>query len=633
MAIQNAGATIREARRKAGLTQEQLAEGVCSTLSLSRIENGTAGVSPSTFQALMTHTGIACEAYPAFASRADFDCFYDLKRARFYLDSWRLHLAYEELDKVELMNWANNRLYYQEWLLLHGKIQSRSGCGNHQQIFDTTQDALHISRQNFCVTDFQNLLLSQREIELCILLAQETLYLGNFDLCRTVCAQVSAYLTNHEIPFLEKDLLLAQNAIVFSKYLIAISDYENALKTANFHRHKMAGELADAPLFELTFLTALGYLHTGDTERALDYFKTTFLSAHSIESCYATICLNYIRKHTNLALPEELSQFAVIPLTSFSYKKTINTDAMGDGTYDFFSPDALTLGSLIRELRTEQHISQTVLCQGLCSKSKLSKIENGLLQPEIMLAQTLLQRLGISDRIFTFYGNKKETALQEVMLKLKKTRISDSKALLSLTKEMETLCSLKDVLPTQYLLFKKNYFATTSAQRIVNLEKALAVTLPDFDFRYIQNYRLSWFELTILNNLCSAWANENPPIGIQYFYKLWEYYECTPIDSLTLKYVMPVTLGMLVRHLYSQKRYDEVIAFSKYFHSPEINSSLYFTGHVYFHYCQALGELGQSAAAKQHGNYSYRICLLTEYTKDATQLKNDLLHDFQIALL
>lgn len=57
MGVRNAGKAIREARLKAGLTQEQLSEGVCSVLSLSRIENGSAYVSPVTFQALMAHAG------------------------------------------------------------------------------------------------------------------------------------------------------------------------------------------------------------------------------------------------------------------------------------------------------------------------------------------------------------------------------------------------------------------------------------------------------------------------------------------------------------------------------------------------------------------------------------------------
>ena len=57
MSVQHAGSIIRQARLNAGLTQEQLSDGVCSTLSLSRIENGSAGVSPATFQTLMAHAG------------------------------------------------------------------------------------------------------------------------------------------------------------------------------------------------------------------------------------------------------------------------------------------------------------------------------------------------------------------------------------------------------------------------------------------------------------------------------------------------------------------------------------------------------------------------------------------------
>ena len=146
MSVRNAGKTIREARIKAGLTQEQLSEGVCSVLSLSRIENGSAGVSPVTFQALMAHAGAPCEVYPIFASRTDFDCFYTLNRARFYLGSWQLSQAYEELNKLEEWNFADNKLYYQEYLYLNGQIQVCSGCADHHALYDLFSSALHITR-------------------------------------------------------------------------------------------------------------------------------------------------------------------------------------------------------------------------------------------------------------------------------------------------------------------------------------------------------------------------------------------------------------------------------------------------------------------------------------------------------
>lgn len=159
MSVRNAGKTIREARIKAGLTQEQLSEGVCSVLSLSRIENGSAGVSPVTFQALMAHAGAPCEVYPIFASRTDFDCFYTLNRARFYLGSWQLSQAYEELNKLEEWNFADNKLYYQEYLYLNGQIQVCSGCADHHALYDLFSSALHITRPEIDYSDFHHLLL------------------------------------------------------------------------------------------------------------------------------------------------------------------------------------------------------------------------------------------------------------------------------------------------------------------------------------------------------------------------------------------------------------------------------------------------------------------------------------------
>ena len=48
-----------------------------------------------------------------------------------------------------------------------------------------------------------------------------------------------------------------------------------------------------------------------------------------------------------------------------------------DKAYDY------AIGDIIRDLRLEQNLSQSALCYGLCSKSKLSKIESKTLQPDI----------------------------------------------------------------------------------------------------------------------------------------------------------------------------------------------------------------------------------------------------------
>ena len=476
MSVRNAGKTIREARIKAGLTQEQLSEGVCSVLSLSRIENGSAGVSPVTFQALMAHAGAPCEVYPIFASRTDFDCFYTLNRARFYLGSWQLSQAYKELNKLEEWNFADNKLYYQEYFYLNGRLQVRSGCADHHAIYDLFSSALHITRPEIDYSDFHHLLLSIVEIELLIGVAQELLYLGKSDLCYNICSQIASYLANAEIDYLKKDYLYAEYAIVYTKYLLEMKDYKKALSIADLHRHKMVQNSEDSPLLELTFLTSLGYYHTGEMETAYIYFKNTFYAAHSIDSYYAVMCRNYVLNEHMFALDDYLSQMDDIPQITFPIKKAITTSDLTDGTYDFFSTDVLTIGRLIHELRTEQGISQIVLCQGLCSKSKLSKIENDSLQPDVFLTEALLQRLGISERGFTFWGSERESKIYELRFKLIHLQLGNYPKQHSLLVSLENLLQQTDILSRQFYLFHCAIWENKPQKRIALLYEALYCT-------------------------------------------------------------------------------------------------------------------------------------------------------------
>lgn len=632
MSVQSAGKIIREARLKAGLSQEKLSEGICSTLSLSRIEIGTAGVSPSTFQALMAHAGAPCEAFPIFANRADFDCFYTLKRARFYLDCWQIKEAYSELNKIEAMNFAENKFYYQEWLLLHCRLQFRSGYGDHVQIYTTLLDALHISRPEIDFSDFRDLLLSLNEIELLIALAQESLYLNQLEMCLEISTQISTYLENSQIMFLEKDRLLAENAIVYSKYLIATKDYVTSLKVTDTFRLKMIKNADDAPLHELTFLHGLNLYYNGNTDDALVMFKTSFFSAHSIASTYATTIRNFLGKTLGISLFDDTLSLEDIPLISYTLKKAIDTTDFSDGTYDLFSPDTLTIGTLIQELRIEQNVSQQTLCYGLCSKSKLSKIENGTLQPDIALAQTLLQRLGISDAVFTFYGSAHETQLHNLKLKLIQLRFSDTDKIIQGSKELQQLCSPKDTFYLQFAAYRKANCKFKVSENISELFDALSLSLPEFELNNLHNYRLSWLELTILNSYCTAQCELLPSKGILSFYKIMEYYDEHPVDVLEMRRFFAVTLNLLVRNLYTQKRYSEITELEPYFSLPTVRCSLSFSGIIEANYAQTLGETQQPYQATLYANYAYYNFLITNSTLNANMIKTIIYNDFGICL-
>ena len=632
MSVRNAGTAIKEARLKAGLSQEKLSEGICSALSLSRIENGTAGVSPSTFQALMAHAGAPCEAFPIFASRTDFDCFYTLKRVRFYLDSWQLQEAYDELDKIEQKNFAENKFYYQEWLLLHCKLQFRSGCGDHAEIYDTLLDTLHISRPEIDFSDFRSLLLSLNEIELLIAFAQEALYLDKLEVCLNICMQISSYLENSQITFFEKDRLLAENAIVYAKYLIAIHDYTAALKVVTIPLDKMTISSDDSTRHELTFLNGLTLYYCGNFTEALIRFKTAFYSAHSIGSCYATVCRNYLLTTLSLSLPENLLSFPDITLTSYGTKKVIDTSDFSDGTYDLFSAETLTIGGLIRELRLEKKIPQSALCQGLCSKSKLSKIENNTLQPNVILAETLLQRLGISDAVFIFYSNDNEALLHDLRLRLILTPKNECEFIQNLIEQMKSLLSSDDKLYLQYILFKEATIESDPSKKIQLLLDALSITQPDIDLNFLPNCCFSLCEFNILNNLGLAYAKSaTPSKATLMFFQLLNHINHIDIDILEKKRVLPILIGMTVLHLYKQGNFSELLKLFPNFTSTALKSDLYAIGNIFSHYSQALGECQQLPQALQAVYYAYYNLLIAN-SSSATLFKRIVWDDFNIDL-
>ena len=487
MAVRNAGKIIREARLKAGLTQEQMSEDICSVLTLSRIENNSAGVSPSLFQALMSRAGAPRNIFPVFPSRKDFDCFYTLKRARLYLESWQLQEAYDELLKVKNADFSNNKFHYQEWLYLQGCLQSRSGSCEHQLIYEIFISALIITKPNIDFSDLSNELFSDIELELLIEISNELLYLSQSDLSYIICSQLESYINNAELSFIERDRLLSRNAIARTKYLLYTHDYNKALETINEYRHLMVVNSENASLLELNFWTAMSYYYCGNIEKAHQMFNDTFYSAHAIESCYATICLKFVSENTSIIIDDYIKSLPSIDCKTFKYEKITDSLSLSDGTYDLFSPDVLTLGRLIYVLRKEQNISQAVLCKGLCSKSKLSKIENDQLQPDIFLSEALLQRLGVSERVFSFWGNSNYKILYELKSQILNSKLTSLKEQFALLKQFKELLSENNNILLQFYYALSYDFLDESERRIATLQNALNLTLPDFDILNINN--------------------------------------------------------------------------------------------------------------------------------------------------
>lgn len=632
MAVRNAGKIIREARLKAGLTQEQMSEDICSVLTLSRIENNSAGVSPSLFQALMSRAGAPRNIFPVFPNRKDFDCFYTLKRARLYLESWQLQEAYDELLKVKNADFSNNKFHYQEWLYLQGCLQSRSGSCEHQLIYEIFISALSVTKPTIDFSDLSNKLFSDIEIELLIEISNELLYLSKHDLAYIICSQLESYINNAELSFIERDRLLSRNAIARTKYLLYTRDYNKALETINEYRHLMVVNSENASLLELNFWTAMSYYYCGNIEKAHQMFNDTFYSAHAIESCYATTCLKFVSENTSIVIDDYIKSLPSIDCKTFKYEKITDSLSLSDGTYDLFSPDVLTLGRLIYVLRKEQNISQAVLCQGLCSKSKLSKIENDQLQPDIFLSEALLQRLGVSERVFSFWGNSNYKILYELKSKILNSKLTSLKEQFTLLKQFKELLSENNNILLQFYYALSYDFLDESERRIATLQNALNLTLPDFDILNINNYRLSLIELGIIGNIAYEYREISPSKSNLYFSKLLEYMNLSSVNIMFQSLVYPIFIYKYAHSLYHQKYYLQLSNLYTFSVARILKIHLDSLGFFTLFFVQALGECNDYKKAFYYGKCAASIERMLELHSNALSIASTLKSDFDIEI-
>jgi len=641
MGVRSAKDIIREARLKAGLTQEQASEGICTVQMLSKIETGRVEPGAGVFVALMERIGEReIQFFPGFMDREEYEFSHNLKFIWVYLGSWQLDAAYEALEKLADNHWLGEPLYCQEWLLLNCRLQFCSCGGLHQKNYNLLLHALHMTRPEVDLDSLRSLLLTRNEMHILIALAQEAVYLGRLKEALGIAGQVYDLLKAGSLSAREKECLQAEEAIVYAKCLIASGDYAAALGAAEPARHKMAVCAETAQLLELTFLAGLCCWKTGDREKAHSHIKAAFYTAQALECGYAVPWVTYLQAETDYPLTENmrgllgtaLAKYPELEWTVLEEKlKRLNENVA-------FKKEkwkvSLSIGDLIRELRQEQELSQQVLCKGLCSKSKLSKIENGTQEPEIMLAKALLRRLGVSDQLFIFYASAKKARFFELHDKVMNGNKMPAETVEGWLDEMAGLIEESDnQLYRQEYLQDKAMRIEDPKETIAMLLEALHITLPDFDIHRICEYRLSRCELAILNDIALTYRRtEESHLCTVYYSQIQAYARAVNLDILMKTDTIAFSNYGYIRTLYLKKLYREALAMAKDVDVFIMKCQISAYSSYLFFYSQVLAECGSFEEARIQALMACGLQDILEYPTNAIALTNAFLQDFLMKL-
>lgn len=572
MSVRDISMTIKEARKNAGLTLEEMSEGICDVSSLYRIEHRKQVAKPQTFQKLMARTGRFCSILPTFENETDYLVHIALIHARFYLEAGQFDKAYTELRIVEGNRWNHNKYYYQKWLLFYSILEVRSGKKNYNNLKKQLLTALYISIPDIRLENFENYYLSIDEIEILILLAH-VLNDVHDPLGMIVCSQINDHIDKSSLSTLEKSKLHAECAIVYVKILMNQGDYSSAREVADIYRHRMLEYRCEGLMLELSLLVAVCDDAMGNEEKANKLFEEVLYSVHLVKNYNIFIYKKYFEEYIMTNLPVPLKEMFDFSLGYYPDHKIKKLADFSNGVFDVEGADTLTFGKLVYKLRNEADIPQKVLCRGICSVSKLSKIENDTLMPDILLAEALLQRLGLSENEFEFFGMTdavKCSELEEKLENIKELTSGEYKIVFD---------ELKQQIPENFVLYKQipvledALKSEDHAASIDGLKNALTLSLENFEITNLVDFRLSRLEIVILNYIAREYLlDDNLIEGARYVYELIAYHERVGTDIILQSQILPETLKLLCYQLYQYNSPDIGVKFFKEYDNSHILS-------------------------------------------------------------
>ncbi len=225
-------------------------------------------------------------------------------------------------------------------------------------------------------------------------------------------------------------------------------------------------------------------------------------------------------------------------------------------------------GRIIAYERKRTKLSVTQICEGICERSYMQRIESGERFCDKMLADALLQRLGVSSEKFSYVISKQE--LNMIVWKEKIVDLVDQNQKNDAYYEMDAYrkqTEAKGVLYTQFLLLSEIMLKWKNGEKTDRLlEKVLEawnLTRRNKKIYPIKPQRLSYFELALA--LLHARLSEDSTDEFamtERYQDLLEYLEKRVEEADRVKWY-PQIAYRFIRLLQKQKKQKEALQYSE----------------------------------------------------------------------
>lgn len=279
------GETIRGLRKRAGLTQEQLAEGICSPVSVSRIENGRQMPSRPVLDALLARLGSGtyqlCDVYWHGEREGTFR--HVAGEVRDLVAGGDLAAARERLSELEDL--AEGPADQQLCAMLRASVDLAGDAGRTDGAQksaqkDPQQDpraradetlallerALRLTQPGIDLTDFRHTLLSVREANVILVMVAALSRAGRRVEAIHLAEELESSLARQESPLSDFTVLRIDLAYNQAELLEEEGRHEEMLACARRAERLSLGSAEQVLLPEILFLKARALHHLGVEE-------------------------------------------------------------------------------------------------------------------------------------------------------------------------------------------------------------------------------------------------------------------------------------------------------------------------------------------------------------------------------
>ena len=268
MAVFQLGPVLKARREALGLSQEDLADGICAVPTLSRIENGERMPTKNHFEMLMQRLGYSAMSMDFFTDKQDF-LIYELKfKTRQAYIARNYPLARKFLDELEMMLDKPTKIDRQ-FVLLHQILLNQNQFSNAEKL-EQLETAILLTCPKY-KNNYIPRVLSYDEIILLNNIAICYDALGDCDRAISILTVLKEYYDHHVIS--EEEALRTQPMILYnlSKFLGLSGRYDECIEICDLGI-RIARTNGRCPLLARTLYNRgwalLQRNHSGDREAA-----------------------------------------------------------------------------------------------------------------------------------------------------------------------------------------------------------------------------------------------------------------------------------------------------------------------------------------------------------------------------